>query len=238
MLQCATLGDPMDPSPPGCSVHGILQARILERVAMFSLQGIIWIQEFKTVPPTAFALQGDSLLLSHRGSGNSLGFPGGSAVKNPLAMQETWVLPLGLEDPLEKEMATHSSILAWEIPWTEEPGGLQSVGLQNRHDWATKEHQRLISCYLKKKNHTCSLSRKAPVKKPNSVALCYDKETSGPGSCLNKGAVRRPLMEREVVAWVLKLIYSSVSSLNVSLHFGNILLRRGWFPEGQLGVPG
>ena len=45
-------------------------------------------------------------------------------------MQETWVRFLGWEDPLEKEMATHSSILAWRIPWTEEPGGLQSMGLQ------------------------------------------------------------------------------------------------------------
>ena len=51
------------------------------------------------------------------------------------AMQETWVQSLGREDPLEKEMATHSSILAWRIPWTEEPGGLQSMGSQRvRHD--------------------------------------------------------------------------------------------------------
>ena len=49
-------------------------------------------------------------------------------VKNLPAMQETWVPSLRWEDPLEKEMATHSSILAWEIPWTEEPGGLQSIG--------------------------------------------------------------------------------------------------------------
>ena len=46
------------------------------------------------------------------------------------AIQETWVPTLHREDPLEKEMATHSSILAWRIPWTEEPGGLQSTGLQ------------------------------------------------------------------------------------------------------------
>ena len=62
-----------------------------------------------------------------------LGLPGGSAVKNSPAMQEmqeTQVQSLGQEDPLEKGMATHSSILAWEIPWTEEHGGLQSVGLQ------------------------------------------------------------------------------------------------------------
>ena len=45
-------------------------------------------------------------------------------------MQETWVQSLGWEDPLEQEIATHSSILAWEIPWTEEPGGLQTVGSQ------------------------------------------------------------------------------------------------------------
>ena len=51
-------------------------------------------------------------------------------VKNPPVMRETWVRSLGGEDTLEKEMATHSSILAWRIPWTEEPGGLQSMGLQ------------------------------------------------------------------------------------------------------------
>ena len=52
------------------------------------------------------------------------------AVKNLPAMQDTWVRFLGWEDPLEKGVATHSSILAWRIPWTEEPGGLQSMGLQ------------------------------------------------------------------------------------------------------------
>ena len=51
-------------------------------------------------------------------------------VKNPPTMQEMQVRSLGGEDPLKKEMATHTSILAWEIPWTEEPGGLQSMGLQ------------------------------------------------------------------------------------------------------------
>ena len=59
--------------------------------------------------------------------------PSGSVVKKPPAMQEpqeTWVQSLGQEDPLEEEMATHSRILAWRIPWTEEPGGLQSLGLQ------------------------------------------------------------------------------------------------------------
>ena len=59
-----------------------------------------------------------------------MGFPGGSVVKNPPSKQEMQVWSLGQEDPLEKEMATQPRILAWEIPWTEEPGGLQSVGLQ------------------------------------------------------------------------------------------------------------
>ena len=52
------------------------------------------------------------------------GFPAGSVVKNQPARQETWVGSLGREDPVEKEMATHYSILAWEIPWTEELGGI------------------------------------------------------------------------------------------------------------------
>ena len=56
-----------------------------------------------------------------RGNG---AFPGGSVVKNAPAMQERQIRSLGQEDPLEKELATHYSILAWEIPWTEEPGGL------------------------------------------------------------------------------------------------------------------
>ena len=56
-------------------------------------------------------------------------------VKHPPAMHETWVQPLGREDPLEKGMVTHSSLLAWRMPWTEEPGGLQFTGLQRvRHD--------------------------------------------------------------------------------------------------------
>ena len=71
-------------------------------------------------------------------------------VKNPPAMQETWVRSLGQEDPLEKEMAIHSSILTWRIPWTEEPGGLQSTGSQRvGHDWVTNTaHLELSLIYL------------------------------------------------------------------------------------------
>ena len=65
-------------------------------------------------------------------------FPGGSEVKHLPAMQETWVRSLGREDPLEKEMAIHSSTLAWKIPWTEKPGRPQSMGSQRvGHNCAT-----------------------------------------------------------------------------------------------------
>ena len=60
----------------------------------------------------------------------NIGLSGGSVVKNLPAMQEMWVQSLGQEDPLEKEMATLSTVLAWEIPWTEEAAGLQSMGSQ------------------------------------------------------------------------------------------------------------
>ena len=66
----------------------------------------------------------------NRWSQVAVGFPGGSRVKNQPVLQEPWVWSLGREDPLEKEKATHSSILAWRIPWTEESGRLQSMGSQ------------------------------------------------------------------------------------------------------------
>ena len=90
---CPTFCDPMDCSPPDSSIHGILQARILEWVAIsFSRDS-----SQPGIEPTS------------------------------PAMQETQVLSLCQENPLKKEMATHCSILAWRIPWMEEPGGLQSM---------------------------------------------------------------------------------------------------------------
>ena len=71
-------------------------------------------------------------------SSSSLSSPVAQRLKRLPAMQETQVRSLGWEDPLEKEVATHSSILAWRIPWMEEPGGLQFTGSQRvGHDWAT-----------------------------------------------------------------------------------------------------
>jgi len=72
-------------------------------------------------------------------------------VKNLPVMQEIHVQSLGWEDPLEKEMATHFSSLAWRIPWTEESGGLQYMGSQTvRHDWVTNTHNIVL--------YTCSTS--------------------------------------------------------------------------------
>ena len=72
------------------------------------------------------------------------GFPSDSVVKEPTCQAEDTVRSLDCEDPLEKEMATHSSVLAWEIPWMEEPGWLQSMGSQKVvHDLATKQQQKV-----------------------------------------------------------------------------------------------
>ena len=80
-------------------------------------------------------------LLQHHNSKASILKPVAQLVKDLPAAQETRVWSLGWEDPLEKEMATHSSILAWKISWTEEPGGLQSMGLQSvRYNRATNTY--------------------------------------------------------------------------------------------------
>ena len=82
-----------------------------------------------------------SLTVSYKAK-HRLAFLVAQTVKIPPAVKETWVPSLGQEDPLEEGMATRSSILAWRIPWTEEPGGPQSIGLQRvGHDWVTKHRQ-------------------------------------------------------------------------------------------------
>ena len=82
----------------------------------------------------SFSLPSNMPLCFYASSLSISGFPDGSVVKNPPAnagAAETWVLSLGGEDPLEEEMATHSNILAWKIPWTEEPGGATVHGFTN-----------------------------------------------------------------------------------------------------------
>ena len=87
-------------------------------------------------------------------------------VKNPPVMQENWVHSLGWEDPLEKEMATHSSILAWRISWTEDPGRLQSTRSQRfRYDWTIS-----LSPYLQKESSPRCLGPALIPWPPNQVA--------------------------------------------------------------------
>ena len=99
---CPTRSDPMDCSLPGSSIHRIFQARVLEWGAI----------AFSGVPVYAKLIWAPLVA---------------QTVKNLCAMQETQVRSLGREDPLEKGKATYSSNVAWEIPWTEEPGGLRSM---------------------------------------------------------------------------------------------------------------
>ena len=197
-------GDPMDYSPQGFSVHGIFQARIVERFVISFSRGSSWPRDRTQVscvsctgrrilyrprhlgawfqmPPTLaqsiltalsrwmnLGVTFNILYLSLFIHNMRLvivpiskllimweltryfiytyfwGLSDGSAVKNLPAMQETQetrVWSLGWEDPLEEGMATHSSIFAWKIPWTEEPGGLQSIGsLRGGHDWSDYAH--------------------------------------------------------------------------------------------------
>ena len=209
LQSCLTLCDPIDGSPPGFPIPGILQARTLECVAISFSNAWKWKEKVKSLsrvwllatprtaayqapPSIGFSRQcvpvGKPLYIYMREgpigyskveancfskcnlrytSTNSLTilytikhicsfpgfstkkkkstsavffliFPGGSMVKRLPTIRETQVWSLGWEDPLEKKMATHSSTLAWKIPWTEERGRLQSMGSQRvRHEWVT-----------------------------------------------------------------------------------------------------
>ena len=105
-------------------------------------------------------------------------------VKNLPATQDTWVQSLGWEDPLEKRMVTLSSNLAWRIPWTEEPGRLQSVGLQRvGHDWVTKPNQRCLEVGLGSSLNSKSLL----VWKKQKTILCTMSPSSHQVSRKNPG---------------------------------------------------
>ena len=89
-------------------------------------------------------------------------------VNNLPAMRETWVLSLGREDPLEKGLAIHSSILAWRISWTEEPGRLQSMELQRvGHDWVTNTFT--FNYVFKTHNYKCKIHWKPTHQKPSNL---------------------------------------------------------------------
>ena len=136
----------MNWNPPEFSLHEVLQARILEWVAMPFSRRSSWLRnqtQISCITGRFFTIWATweahcSEWVHHNIWGNIRASLVAQRLKHLPAMWETWVQSLGPEDPLEKEMATHSSILAWRIPWMEEPGGLQSTGLQRvGHDWAT-----------------------------------------------------------------------------------------------------
>ena len=133
---CPTLSDPRDCSLPGSSAHGIFQARVLEWGAIAFSNTPSYNNNYNISITYAATLETPSTILSTLHSFNP--FKASliaQLVKNPPAMRETWVQSLGWEDPLEKEMAIYSSTIACKIPWAEDPGRLQSMGLQRvRHD--------------------------------------------------------------------------------------------------------
>ena len=110
----------------------------------------IWKKKFHEIPKnTTWICQSSSTI--YIALTLYLGFPGGSDSKESACNAGDMVWSMDREDPLEKEMATHSSILAWRIPRTEEPGGLQSMGSQRvRHDWATNITLHYLGIYLPK----------------------------------------------------------------------------------------
>ena len=135
---CPTLIDPMDCSVPGSSVHGIFQARVLEWGAIaFSRRSSLGADIPKSGTSRACSCHGQILVFQFLNSSQLVPFSVcvAQTVKRLSTMRETRVRSLGREDPLEKEMAIHSSTIAWKIPWTEETGRLQSMGSQRiRHD--------------------------------------------------------------------------------------------------------
>ena len=140
---CLTLCHPMDCSPPGSSIHEDSPGKN------------IWVS---CMPSSRESSQPrDQTGVSRIASV----FPGGSEVKASTCNAGGLGSSLGQEDPLEKEMATHSGILAWIIPWTEEPSGLESTGSQRvGHDWATSlslsfSHCRQILYHLSHQGSPC-----------------------------------------------------------------------------------
>ena len=120
---CPTLCDPMKCSTPDLPVHHQLQESTQSLVHHID-DAIQPSHPLSSPSPPTFNLSLELYVYKHPGASLIA-----QSVTNLPAVQETWVQFLGCEDPMEKEMATHSSLLAWRIPWIEEPGGQQSMGL-------------------------------------------------------------------------------------------------------------
>ena len=143
-LQCSCLEDPRDGGAWWAAVYGVAQSRTWLKW-LNSSSSRCYVKAVKRAnPKTSYHKEKQffpfSLSFCFWYLCKMMGFPCGSVVKNPPVIQEpqeAQVQPLGGEDPLEEGMATHSSILSWRIPWTEEPGGLRFIGLQRvRYYWS------------------------------------------------------------------------------------------------------
>ena len=138
-------------------------------------------------PPSLSQCLALSLLPFVSNASIALGVPGGSVVKNPPAKQETWVQSLGQEYSLEKEMATHCSILAWKIPWIEEPGRLQSMGSQRVVHYLGTNNTRNITLFLLKRNtrrNTLTLLNHKITMKPTGVVKYWTRSIRNPQKVL------------------------------------------------------
>ena len=129
-------------------------------------------------------IQSTSEDLRTRGDNDVLiNFPGSLVINNLPAMQETRIWSLGQEDPLEKKMATHSSILAWRIPWTEKPSRLQSIGSQRTgQNWVT--NTMIMSVQFS------SVSQSCPI-------LCNPMDCSPPGSSVHG------ILQARILEWIV-----------------------------------
>ena len=151
-----------------------------------------------------------------------MGFVVAQSVKNLPVVQGTQVRPLVQEDPLEKEMATHSNILAWENPWTEEPGGLQSMGSQRfGHDRATNTLEESFKI-SKKMNSTISKTKEG-----DEQAIDHQKQTGqntkGPKLC--SGNICTAIYSCHLVDKVICM--QPDSSMNLGLWKCNLALSTG-----------
>ena len=219
---CPTLCDLMDCSLPGSSVHGIFQARVLEWIAVpFSKESSrprdrTWVSHIVDRCCTVCDLSQRSRNCAYICICVCRASLAAQRIKRLPAVQETQVWSLGWQDSLEKEMATHSSILAWRIPWTEEPEWATVHGVVKRRTWLsdfTSLHFRAVL------QHTCDISSETRVRHschPLPPLLSWSCQTAGFKSEM---AMAEPLCwevgEFKDVMNFLKL--GSVSSFSINL---------------------
>ena len=158
------------------------------------------LQKSRLLGPRAWAQQ---LWLSGFSCLWQLGFPAGSVVKNLPAKEEMQVRALGWEDPLKKEMATHSSILAWEIPWTEEPGGQLSMGSQESDTTQPLNNKNVESTWSRDRSRVPCVGRR-------SLIHCTTRETLNIFFYLREKQVSLIIFSKQANAGVLPVLFSEI----------------------------